>query len=468
VNPAASRIVILGGGPAGYEAALVAAEHGADVTVVSDEGLGGNSVLWDSVPSKALVVAAEAVGWFEVAAEIGVAPRSDHDPVSTVDFARVAHGVLELGASQSADIERRVVEAGVRVLHGRGRLTGDRRIAITAADGTTTELDLDHALLATGSRARVLPFFEPDGVRVITGQQLFRLPALPEHLVVVGSGATGAEFAHAMRRLGAEVTLVSSRRQILPSEDPEAAAVIEAVFERRGMRIVREARASSCTVSQDGVVIGLEDGRTVAGSHVLFTVGQVPVVDGLGLEALGVVLDERGAVRVDRVGRTSLPWLYAAGDVTGGTMLASIAAMQGRVAMWHALGRAVQPIRTDAVAATIFTEPEVASVGVDEAAATAAGLPVLSARIDFRGNSRAKMLHRPEGFVRIIAMRGSGTVVGGVVVASRASDLVHPIAVAVQQRLTVAQLAQTLTVYPSMSGSVAECARILMERIEPA
>lgn len=463
-----ARIVIIGGGPAGYEAALVAAEHGADVTVVADEGLGGNSVLWDSVPSKALVVAAEAVGWREVASAIGVAPEgASGGEAGGVDFARIVRGVLDLGASQSADIERRVGDAGVRVVRGRGRLVGDRRVAVTVADGEL-ELEVDHALIATGSRARVLPFFAPDGERVLTGQQLFRLERLPEHLVVVGSGATGAEFAHAMCRLGSEVTLVSSRARILPSEDPDAAAVIEAVFEARGMRIVREARADRCSVIGDGVVVGLTDGRSVEGSHALFTVGQAPVIDGLGLDALGVALDEHGAVRVDRVGRTSVPWVYAAGDVTGGTMLASIAAMQGRVAMWHALGRPVQPIRTDAVAATIFTEPEVASVGIDERLAAAQGLPVTSARLDFRGNSRAKMLHRPEGFVRITAMLGSGTVVGGVVVASRASDLIHPIAVAVQQRLTVAQLAQTLTVYPSMSGSVAECARILMERIEPS
>ncbi|MEY3020631.1 MAG: hypothetical protein RLZZ272_1615, partial [Actinomycetota bacterium] len=436
-----SRIVIIGGGPAGYEAALVAAEHGSQVTVVADEGLGGNSVLWDSVPSKALVVAAEAVGWREVAAAIGVA--TDPGPEGQIDFARVTRGLLELGASQSADIERRVGAAGVRILHGRGRLVGERRVGVSTSDGEL-ELAVDHVLIATGSRARVLPFFEPDGSRVLTGQQLLRLERLPEHLVVVGSGATGAEFAHAMRRLGSEVTLVSSRTRILPSEDPDAAAVIEGVFEDRGMRIVREARAVACDVTDHGVVIGLTDGRTVEGSHALFTVGQVPVVEGLGLEVVGIELDQHAAIPVDRVGRTSVPWLYAAGDVTGGTMLASIAAMQGRVAMWHALGRPVQPIRTDAIAATIFTEPEVASIGMDERTAERQGLPVTSVRLDFRGNSRAKMLHRPEGFVRITAMLGSGMVVGGVVVAARASDLIHPLAVAVQHRLTVAQLAQTL------------------------
>lgn len=461
-----TRVMIVGGGPAGYEAALVAAEHGADVTVVADEGLGGNSVLWDSVPSKALVVAAEAVGWLDIAADIGVVPADAGTSRPPVDFPRVLAGVLALGASQSRDVEARVAGAGVRVLHGRGRFADARTVEVVVDGAVTERCAFDHALIATGSRARVLPFFAPDGVRVLTGQQLLHLTALPAHLVVVGSGATGAEFAHAMRRMGSEVTLVSSRDRILPSEDPDAAAVIEEVLERRGMRIVRAARARSCAVVDDGVVVGLADGTSIEGSHVLFTVGQVPVVDGLGLEALGIAPSEGGGLEVDAVGRTAAPGVYAAGDVTGGVMLASVAAMQGRVAMWHALGRPVQPIRAEAVAATIFTEPEVASVGMGEEQAQRAGLPVVTERLDFRGNPRAKMLRRTDGFVKIVAMAGSGTVLGAVVVAGRASDLVQPLALAVQQRLTVAQIAQTLTVYPSMAGSVAECARLLMERLD--
>jgi NAD(P)H dehydrogenase (quinone) len=461
-----TRVVIVGGGPAGYEAALVAAEHGAQVTVVADEGLGGNSVLWDSVPSKALVVAAEAVGWLDIAADIGVVPSDAASRTPAVDFPRVASGVLALGASQSRDVEARVAEAGVRIVRGRGRFVDARTVEAVVDGAVVDRLTFDHALVATGSRARVLPFFEPDGIRVLVGQQLAHLPELPERLIVVGSGATGAEFAHAMRRLGSDVTLVSSRERILPSEDPDAAAVIEEVLERRGMRILRSSRAVACDVSGDGVHVGLADGGRVEGTHVLFTVGQVPVVEGLGLAAAGLVIADGAGVEVDAVGRTGVPGIYAAGDVTGRVMLASVAAMQGRVAMWHALGRAVQPIRWEAVAATIFTEPEVASVGIGEAQAQRAGLPVVVARLDFRGNPRAKMLRRTDGFVKIVAMAGSGTVVGAVIVAGRASDLIQPLALAVQQRLTVAQIAQTLTVYPSMAGSVAECARILMERID--
>ncbi len=463
------RIVILGGGPAGYEAALVADELGAEVTVVADEGLGGNSVLWDCVPSKALIVASEAMDWVRTADDLGVHIEGlDGVDRTVVDFRKVGTGVLELGANQSRDIERRVLAGRVEVVRGRGRISGSHEITVTRDDGGEVVLPADYALIATGSTARVLPFFEPDGERVLVSQQAYGLAEVPEHLIVVGSGATGAEFAHAFRRFGAEVTLVSSRELILPTEDPDAAAVIENVFERRGMRILRNARAISCERRGDEVVVGLKDGGEVVGSHVLFTVGQIPTVADIGLEACGIEPGRGGGVEVDAVGRTSARWVYAAGDVIGGVMLASMAAMQGRTAMWHALGEAVQPIRRDAVVATIFTDPEVATVGMSPEEATAAGYPVETARLDFRSNPRAKMIHGTDGFVKVHAMVGSGTVVGGVVVSARASDLVQPLAVAVQNRLTVSQLAQTMTVYPSMAGSVAECARMLMVRLDPA
>jgi dihydrolipoamide dehydrogenase len=231
------------------------------------------------------------------------------------------------------------------------------------------------------------------------------------------------------------------------------------------MTILRRSRAESVTTTANGVSVGLQGGGTVEGSHVLFTVGQVPVCDDIGLETVGVQKNQWGGIDVDGVGRTSSRWIYAAGDVTGRVMLANVAAMQGRVAMWHALGQAVVPIRWDAVAATIFTDPEVATVGMSREDAEEASIHVETARLDFQGNSRAKMADTTDGFVKVHAMVGSGIVVGGVVVSARASDLIQPLVQAVQNRLSVAQVAQSMTVYPSMAGSVAECARLLMARL---
>lgn len=462
-------MVILGGGPAGYEAALVAGELGADVTIVTDEGLGGNCVLWDCVPSKALIVAAEAMGWVHIADDLGVRiPDVERVDRSVVDFPAVAKRVLTLGENQSGDIETRVRAAGVELVRGTGRMSGQREVTATLEDGSEQRLPADYVLVATGSTARILPFFEPDGERILTSPQVYNLTEVPERLIVVGSGATGAEFANAFIRFGSDVQLVSSRDLILPTEDPDAAQVIEEVFERRGMTILRRSRAVSCDRTQDGVVIGLKGGSQVEGSHVLFTVGQVPVSRGIGLEVAEVGTNDWGGIDVDTVGRSSNHRVYAAGDVVGRVMLASVAAMQGRTAMWHALGQAVQPIQWDAVAGTIFTDPEVATVGRSEDELADAGMSIETARLDFKSNPRAKMVHGTDGFVKVHAMVGSGIVVGGVVVSMRASDLIQPLAIAVQNRLSVSQLAQTLTVYPSMAGSVAETCRMLMARLQPA
>jgi NAD(P)H dehydrogenase (quinone) len=468
----AMRIVIVGGGPAGYEAALVAAEQGADVTVVSREGLGGNSVLWDCVPSKALVVSAEAMGWMATARRLGVRPPIEADarhPVRVdVDMAAVMDRISSLVGDQSADIGRKVERAGARLVQGGARLAGPQAVEVECHDGRTAVLPADIVLIATGSRPRVLPFSEPDGERVFTSRELFALRELPERLIVVGSGATGAEYAHAFARLGSEVHLISSRDQILPSEDPDAASVIEESFEDWGMTIHRKRRAVDLQRDADGVRIAVGDNEWVEGSHALFCIGQVPQSGRLGLEAAGVRRSDDGAVPVDGVSRTNVHTIYAAGDVTGGIMLASTAAAQGRNAMWHALGGAVSPLRWDAIAACIFTDPEVATVGLSAVDAAASHVPVQTVTLPFAGNPRAKMAEHTGGFVKVHAMEGSGTILGGAVVAANASDLIAPLSLAVHNRMTVAQVAQAFTIYPSMSGSVAEACRLLVGRLAPA
>lgn len=460
------RIVVIGGGPGGYEAALVAAEAGADVTVVSREGLGGNSVLWDCVPSKALIVSAEAMGWIQSAYRLGVRLEGGADIAARtrVDMAAVMDRVRTLADDQSADIGKKVEAAGARIVEGDARLAGPGTVEVGDADGRPASLPADIVLISTGSRPRTLAFSEPDGERVFTSRELYDLRELPERLIVVGSGATGAEYAHAFARFGSDVHLISSRDQVLPGEDPDAAAVIEDSFERWGMTIHRRRRAVGLERGRDGVRCRIGDDEWVEGTHALFCIGQVPASDRLGLEAAAVALSDDGSIPVDGVSRTNVHTIYAAGDVTGGIMLASVAAMQGRNAMWHALGQAVAPLRRETIAACIFTEPEVASVGLSEEDADQAQVPVETVTLPLAGNPRAKMAEHTDGFVKIRAMRGSGTILGGSVVSARASDLITPISVAVQNRLTVHQLAQAFTIYPSMAGSVQETARLLMSR----
>ncbi|HUG86058.1 MAG TPA: NAD(P)H-quinone dehydrogenase [Euzebya sp.] len=463
------KIVILGGGPGGYEAALVAAEQGADVTVISREGLGGNSVLWDCVPSKAMIVSSVAMGSMETAERLGVHLGGGQD-VATSVFADVAHvmdRVRDLGLTQSADIETKVIAAGARIVRGIGRLAGPDMVEVEGEDGSVTAFKGDAILIATGSNPRILPFFQPDGGRVFSSRELFSLREAPDRLIVVGSGVTGAEYAQAFAKFDVDVHLVSSREVILPSEDPDAARVLEGEFERWGMTIHRRRRAYDMQVAEDGVRVRIGDadgGREewIEASHALYCVGQVPVSRRLGLEAAGVILREDGAIPVDAVSRTNVRTVYAAGDVTGGIMLASVAAMQGRNAMYHALGMAVAPLRWDAIAACVFTSPQVATVGLSGADLAESQTPVDTVTLDFAGNPRAKMEEATVGFVKIHALKGSGTVVGGTVVAHNASDLITPLSVAVHNRLSVGQIAQAFSIYPSMGGSTTEAARQLM------
>jgi dihydrolipoamide dehydrogenase len=327
----------------------------------------------------------------------------------------------------------------------------------------TERIEADTILIATGALPRVLPGAEPDGERILTWRQLYDLTELPRDLIVVGSGVTGAEFAGAYQALGSRVTLVSSRDRVLPQEDEDAASLIEDVFRRRGMRVVGRSRAKAVSRDLNTVTVTLEDGRTLTGSHCLLTVGMIPRTGGIGLDEAGVKVGAGGFIEVDRVSRTSAPGIYAAGDCTGVLMLASVAAMQGRIAMWHALGEAVGPLRLGHVAATIFTDPEIATVGVSQRAVAAGEVPARVMNLPLATNPRAKMAGVTDGFVKLFTSPGTGVVLGGVVVAPRASELILAVSVALEQRLTAEQLAHTFAVYPSLSGSLTEVARKLME-----
>jgi NAD(P)H dehydrogenase (quinone) len=456
------RIAILGGGPGGYEAALVAAQLGAEVVVVDRDGLGGACVLADCVPSKTLIATSETMTTFATSDPLGVRLRSGTRPEGevTVDLSVVNARVKALALAQSLDIARRLSREGVEVVRGAARLVGPNRLVVRTDDGEEG-YGADAVLIATGGAPRSLPGVECDGERILNWQQLYGMEALPEHLVVIGSGVTGAEFASAYLALGSEVTLVSSRDRVMPSEDADAALLLEDVFTRRGMHIAKRARAADVTRVAEGVVVKLEDGGTVEGSHCLVAVGSVPNTQGLGLDHVGVVTDERGYVTVDRVSRTTAPGVYAAGDCTGVLLLASVAAMQGRIAMWHALGDAVHPLRLSHVAANVFTDPEIATVGLGQALVDHDRGGAQEIKLPLVTNARAKMQGIVDGFVKLYCRPGTGVVLGGVVVAPRASELILPVSLAVENNLTVDQLAHTFTIYPSISGSITEAARQL-------
>jgi dihydrolipoamide dehydrogenase len=465
------RIAIVGGGPGGYEAALAGAQLGASVTVVERVGVGGSAVLTDVVPSKTLIATAEAANAIGEAADLGVQffTRSETGrpvrPEVTVNFAAVNARLLRLARQQSEEMKSQLIKAGVTIIQGEGRLDGPQRVVVSTAKGPKgtdfDELDADTIVISVGASPRELKTAKPDGERILTWTQLYTLTEAPDHLIVVGSGVTGAEFASAYTALGSKVTLISSRDQVLPGEDADAARVIEDVFRRNGMTVLNKSRAESVKRTKDGVIATLSDGRTVEGSHCLMAVGAVPNTAGLGLEEAGVQLTESGHIRVNRVARTSMPSIYAAGDCSDFLPLASVAAMQGRTAVFHAMGDAVFPTELRNVTSNIFTQPEIATVGWSQKQIEDGLAQGDIYKLPLAQNPRAKMMGLKDGFVKLFARTGSGTVIGGVIVAPKASELILPIALAIEHRLTVDQLARAFSVYPSLTGSITDAARAM-------
>ena len=451
-----TNVVIIGGGPGGYEAALVASQLGAEVTLIERDGIGGAAVLTDVVPSKALIAVAEAAIDTKGSSAIGV-----HATDVTIDIADVNARLKKWAATQSSDIQQRLLSQGVTVLAGTAELIDAENVKAKLNDGSEVTLKAEVVLLATGARPRELAIAVIDGERILNWKQLYEFTELPTDLIVVGSGVTGAEFAGAYQALGSQVTLVSSRDQVLPGEDSEAAKVVQDVFAKRGMKVLSQTRAVQVTRTESGVSVELSSGKVITGSHCLMAVGSLPNTENIGLAQVGVSTNEAGFIEVDKVSRTSVRGVYAAGDCTGVLMLASVAAMQGRIAMWHALGDSVHPLNLETVSSNVFTDPEIATVGVSQADVDSGKETANVLNLPLATNARAKMQGISEGFVKIFCRPDTGVIVGGVVVAPKASELIFSIALAVEHRLTVDQMSQTITVYPSLSGSIAEAARQL-------
>ncbi|GAB6856958.1 NAD(P)H-quinone dehydrogenase [Microbacterium xylanilyticum] len=463
------RVAVLGGGPGGYEAALAAAQLGAEVTLVERVGVGGSAVLTDVVPSKSLIATADAAVAISEASDLGVqfyakgAEGKPLKPQIAINLAAVNKRLMALAGQQSEDMRTALLDAGVTMLSGHGRLDGPNAIVVsTSEDGTDFDrIEADTLVVAVGASPRELDSAKPDGERILTWTQLYDMKTLPEHLIVVGSGVTGAEFASAYMNLGAKVTLISSRDQVLPGEDQDAARVLEKVFKRGGMQVLSKSRADRVERTDAGVRVTLSDGRTVDGSHCLMAVGSIPNTAGIGLEAAGVELTDSGHIRVNRVARTSVSNIYAVGDCTNFFPLASVASMQGRTAVFHALGDIVIPLEKRKITANIFTAPEIATIGFSEKDIEDGVADGIAYKLPLAANPRAKMQGIRDGFVKILARKGSGTVIGAVIVAPRASELIYPLAIAVERRLNVDQVSRVFAAYPSITSSITDATRAM-------
>lgn len=451
-----TRVVVIGGGPAGHEAATNAARHGAEVTIIENDILGGGAHLRDCVPSKSMIATGGAMSFARRVGRMGLAsvePEIDagtlRERIQAIEF-RLEGAVRSLLESLS-----------VRIIRGTGRLAGTNEVVAVTEDGEVS-VEADVIVLATGSRPRLPDWAKIDSDRVLTTRDAYPPPEMPEHLIVIGSGVTGVEFVHMFTALGSDVTLIVSRQQVLPQKDPEAAAVLEEDFLRRGVRLYKGARATGIERDGDVVTVTCDDGRVAVGSHALLAIGSIPNSDSLDLGAAGIEVDDAGYVTVDQHLRSSVPHIYVAGDLSGRLPLSSVASMQGRKIAEHAMGlhvgRAHRHIDYDKAASAIFTEPEIADVGLAEAEAFSTGRKIRVTKVPFTANAKALINDDPRGFIKIVSDPHTGHVLGGSIVGRHAAELISVISLAVTAGLTVHDIQESLFVYPTLSESLSDAA----------
>ena len=451
----AVHFVILGAGPAGVQAATHAARLGAEVTLVERDVVGGSANLWDCIPSKAMIATGGLMSLTRRAPGMGLR-RLDAD----VDLDSLRRRITDIESHLEGSLSDLLSSQGVRVVEGTGRLKGPHQVVVETSQGLQ-ELDADAVLLSTGSRPRVPEWATPDGERVLTTRQAYPPPELPEHMVVIGSGVTGVEFVHMFRSFGARITLIVSRQQVLPQKDPEVAAALEDDFLRTGVSLYKGARAVAVERDGAGVVVRCDDGRVARGSHALLAVGLVPNSDGLGLEEAGVEVDSGGYVLVNHHCQSNVRHIYAAGDLSGKLPLASVASMQGRKVAEHVMGlhtRQHRHLDYDKAASAIFTEPEIADVGLAEAEGFAIGRKIRVTKVPFAANARALIDGDSRGFVKIISDPATGVVLGGSIVGRGASELISVIALAVTANLRVSEIVESLLVHPALAEALADAA----------
>ena len=448
-------MLIIGGGPAGNQAATAAARLGMDVTLVERDIIGGAAHLWDCIPSKAMIATGRAVSFNRRIGEMGLSPVD-----AKVDLQALRLRVKGIQDHLEDSVRELLLSQDVRIICGTARLTGPHDALVETLDGTE-ELHADYILISTGSRPRIPDFCTPDGLRILTTRDCYPPPVYPDHLVVIGSGVTGVEFAQLFSSLYSQVTLVVSRQQVLPRRDPEVAAILEQNFLDRGVKLLKGAKARAVEITDDGVIVSCDDCRTVHGSHVLLAIGSIPNTEGLGLEAAGVTVDRGGYIPISETCQTNVPHIYAAGDVSGKLPLSSVAAMQGRRVAHHIMGLDTLTHRRlayDKAASAIFTDPEIADVGLAEAEAFASGRKIRVTKVPFASTAKALINSDPQGFVKIISDPATGVVLGGSIVGRHAAELISVIALAVTAHLRVGDIADSLMVHPALAEALVDAA----------
>jgi len=445
-------VIVIGGGPGGYTAAIRLAQLGKRVLCVEKESFGGVCRNWGCIPSKALITAA---GTFDRIREAGAMGISAGEP--TIDFAatqRWKGGIVEKLTSNVAQLIR---SNGGETAYGTARFVDPRTVEVTGADGAATRASARGAIvLSTGAGLAAIPGFAADGRTVLTARDAVDLTAVPASLLVIGGGVIGLELGMMYQRLGTRLTVVEVTDALLPGVDADVVRVVERKLKKRGAEVLTQARALGWEARGGMAAVTVEVGgerRVIEAEKILVAVGFKPNTAGLGLEALGVRLDERGHVIADERMETSVPGIFAVGDVTGGPYLAHKAFREAEVAAEVIAGKYA---RADwlALPAAIFTDPEIATVGIGEAEAKRRGIEITTGRFPFAASGRAMSLNDTEGFVKIVS--DGERIIGVQIVGPEASELIGEAAFALEMMASPEDVALTIHTHPTLSEGVME------------
>ncbi|HEV8243653.1 MAG TPA: dihydrolipoyl dehydrogenase [Nitrospirales bacterium] len=447
------RIVIIGAGTGGYVAAIRAAQLGARVTLIESAAVGGLCLNWGCIPSKALLACAELAQKIKKAGEFGIIIAG---PV-TYDLARMVERKNKIVAGLVKGVTTLLKTWNVELIEGRGVLADAKTVRVVKADGTETTVQADAVIVGTGTTAPSLPNLPLDGTSVISSREVLDLTAIPESLLIVGGGVEGCEFASLFSALGTKVTLAEMLPRILPTEDEEVSALLAAELKKQGVTILVNTKVDSVTVGAQGVTTTLADGNRVTSAKVLVSIGRRFQTADLGLEKVGVTLGRRGEILVNERMETSVPGVYAIGDVVGKAMLAHVASAQGKVAVRNILGHPTA-MQYDVIPAGIFTFPEIGRVGLTEQEAKQQGMDIKVGKFRPIGLGKAHALGETTGLMKIIVEAKTGRILGVHLVGAHAADLIHEAAVAMQMGATASTVAETIHAHPTMPEGLMEAA----------
>ena len=453
--PDSFDLIVVGGGPGGYVAAIRAAQLKMKVALVEREHLGGICLNWGCIPTKALLRSSELFHTMKHADAFGITTTG-----LSFDIAKIVKRSRNVAGQLSKGVGFLLKKNKVAVYDGSAKLAGKGKLSVTKDGKPVAELTAKHIILATGARARVLPGLEPDGKLVWTYKEAMVPPAMPKSLLVIGSGAIGIEFASFFRNLGAEVTVVEVMDRVLPVEDEEISAFAKKAFEKQGMKIVTSATVTALKKSADSVTAAIKgaDGKTteLTVERVILAVGIVGNTENLGLEGTGVKV-ERTHVVVDEWSRTGEPGVYAIGDLTSPPWLAHKASHEGVICVEKIAGsNDVHPLDVRKIPGCTYCMPQVASVGLTEAAAKKAGRQVRVGRFPFIGNGKAIALGEPEGLVKTVFDAKSGELLGAHMIGAEVTELIQGYGVAMTLETTEAELIHAVFPHPTLSETMHE------------